>query len=313
MTRNKLVYLSAFAVLLSACTDYFKNDYRDNSPTSGKLKVYYDEGLRLHVRNQAATFESIYHLASFDLHEVTESDAVLALLNDSCEAIVIERDLSETELKAFASRKYHPQHSIVASTGIALIANRQSGLKYADLLQISALLKNGQALLDSTGKEIDNTVLFDKNNSGVLHYLLDSVVRGKALSNKCTVLNGSLESIDYVATHKNAIAFIDFSWISDQDDPLNKKYDSLIRVIPLALDNKHDYAYPDQSNFKLGRYPLMRQVYVFRKTGEFSLAKGFEAFVAGPKGQLIFLKQGLLPYRQAERSIHVTMENKQEE
>jgi len=116
-----------------------------------------------------------------------------------------------------------------------------------------------------------------------------------------------------VSKHQNAVAFIDFSWLSDQDDPLNKQYDSLIRIIPLARDSKHDYAYPDQSNFKLGRYPLMRQIYIFRKTGEFSLAKGFESFVAGPKGQLIFLKQGLLPYRQAERSIHINMEKAQED
>jgi hypothetical protein len=42
-----------------------------------------------------------------------------------------------------------------------------------------------------------------------------------------------------------------------------------------------------------------------RKTGEFTLAKGFESFVAGPKGQLTFLKQGLLPIRQAERNVTI--------
>jgi hypothetical protein len=45
-----------------------------------------------------------------------------------------------------------------------------------------------------------------------------------------------------------------------------------------------------------------------RKTGEFSLAKGYESFVAGPKGQLTFLKQGLLPHRQSERQIKINLE-----
>jgi hypothetical protein len=49
-------------------------------------------------------------------------------------------------------------------------------------------------------------------------------------------------------------------------------------------------------------------VYVIKKTGEFSLAKGFETFVAGPKGQITFLKQGLLPTKQQERIVEVKME-----
>ena len=65
---------------------------------------------------------------------------------------------------------------------------------------------------------------------------------------------------------------------------------------------------PNQSSFKTGEYPLTRTIYLLRRSDDFSLAKGFEAFMAGPKGQLTFLKQGLLPIRQAERTIHVNME-----
>jgi hypothetical protein len=45
---------------------------------------------------------------------------------------------------------------------------------------------------------------------------------------------------------------------------------------------------------------------VYRNTDDFSLAKGFETFVAGPKGQNTFLKQGLLPTHQQERNIKIT-------
>jgi len=96
MTHKRyLLVLTVFVVCcLSACTDYYKNDYVDNSPTSGKLKVYYDEGLQLHVKNQAETFQAIYPSAHVQLVQVTEAEAVMALFNDSCEAIVIERGLT---------------------------------------------------------------------------------------------------------------------------------------------------------------------------------------------------------------------------
>src|SRR3954470_2622547 len=97
-------------VVFASCDNYFKNDYRDNSPTSGKLKVYYDEGLRLHVRNQGLTFEWQYPQAAIQLTESTENEAVQALYTDSCEAIVISRLLNDIEKKAFAGKKYFPKY-----------------------------------------------------------------------------------------------------------------------------------------------------------------------------------------------------------
>src|SRR5690606_17609140 len=119
-----------FLVLITpSCADYQKDDYKDNTPTSGQLKVFYDEGLRLHVHNQAATFEGLYPRVSVELYEVSENAAVEALYNDSCESIVLSRKLNEQELAAFSSKQHNPQYSAVAKSGIAVIANAQSSLK----------------------------------------------------------------------------------------------------------------------------------------------------------------------------------------
>jgi phosphate transport system substrate-binding protein len=314
--KLKRSYLSLFALtvcLISACTDYYKNDYKDNSPTSGKLKVYYDEGLQLHVKNQVETFHANYPNAEVQLAQVTEAEAVMALFNDSCEAIVIERGLTDTERSAFASKHYKTNFTQVATTGVALIANKQSALKTLRLGALTQLLKFGTAIQDSTGKEFKPLVLFDKPNSGVLHYMLDTILKTRQLAPVCKIFNSTLESIEYVATHPEAIALIDFSWLSDQDDDLFKKYVSSIKFIPLAADTSAVFAFPDQSNFKLGIYPLARPVLVMRKVGDFTLAKGFESWMAGAKGQLIFLKQGLLPSRQAERNIHINLEGVKEQ
>jgi len=297
-----------FLLATTSCADYQKDDYKDNTPTSGQLKVFYDEGLRLHVQNQAATFEGLYPRASVELYEVSENAAVEALYNDSCESIVLSRKLDEQELAAFSSKQHNPQYSAVAKSGIAIIANAQSSLKVISIDDVKALLLQGSKVKDSLGTAQQLSVLFDKNNSSVLHYVLDSIIKSKNLSSVCNILNSTLESINYVATHANSIAFIDFAWLSDVDDSIYKANKNLIKFLAVNKTGQSEYVYPSQSSFKLDSYPFTRTIYVYRKTGDFTLAKGFEGFVAGPKGQLTFLKQGLLPTRQSERRIEVNME-----
>lgn len=300
--------LTAICLLTSCSTPYFKNDYEDNSPTSGKLKVYYDEGLDPHVKNQAVTFESQYHNAHLELFPVSEDDAVQAMYNDSCKAIVISRLLTDKEVKAFASKDLNPRYSAVAKSGIALITNVSTPLDSLSYTQVIDLLTKPFVCKDSISNDTKLNVLFDKSNSAVMHYLHDSVIKGQSFSANCTVLKSSLETINYVASHKNTIGFIDFAWISDSDDSLVKANKGKIKIISIASPKNNVCQYPNQSSFKLGLYPFIRTVYVIRRSGEFTLAKGFESFVAGPKGQTIFLKQGLLPAKQQERNVEIKME-----
>lgn len=309
--KNKLVKTNRYIItlflltFLYACDNYFKNDYSDNSPTSGKLKVWYDEGTALHVKNQVRTFESQYPNASVEVFSSSENEAIQALYSDKCEAIVISRALNTTEKKAFESKGYFPKFSAVAKSGVALITNINTPLNNISYENALSLLGKSGTITDSSGQNIDLQVLLDKNNSSVVHYLKDSLLKGKNFSSNCNILNCTLDAINYVAQNINTIAFIDFSWISDVDDSIYKANRDKVKFLRVNNPGSNQYEFPDQSSFKLRTYPFTRTIYVYRKTGDFTLAKGFESFVAGPKGQLTFLKQGLLPTRQNERSVHI--------
>lgn len=305
---NLLLLVMAGFLFFISCGNYFKNDYKDNSPTSGQLKLYFDEGLQLHAKNQAFTFQSQYANAKIDLIVSTENEAIEALYKDSCEAVMISRVLNEKEKAAFASKKFFPKYSAVAHSGVAIITNIQTSISGLSMQQISTLLKGDDGIVkDSTGTEVKLRVLLDRNNSSVMHYLIDSLLAGNKFSSNCSALNSSPEAINYVAQNKNTIAFIDFAWLSDVDDSITKANHNKVKFIGIKEADRA-LVYPSQSTFKLGTYPLATTIYVMRKTGDFSLAKGFESFVAGPKGQLTFLKQGLLPAHQAERLIEVKFE-----
>lgn len=276
----------------------------EDTPTSGRLNVYFDEGLEPHIRNQAATFESLYPDVSLKLFASSESDAIQALYNDSCEAIVISRPLNDQEKSAFASKNYFPKFSAVAVTGIALLTSTATAVNNLDFEAAVALLGGDGTITDSTGKKVQLRALLDKNSSSVVHYLKDSVLSGKPFSANAGSLGSVEESLAFASEHPNCVAFFDFAWLSDSDDPLYKTYMSKLKFLRVNNKGSDQFDYPNQSSFKLRSYPFIRTIYVYRKTGDFTLAKGFESFVAGPKGQLIFLKQGLLPTRQPERSIH---------
>jgi ABC-type phosphate transport system substrate-binding protein len=299
------VVIALLVLILQGCDNYFTNDYRDNSPTSGKLNVFYDEGLQLHVENQIYTFNALYHNAEVKGFCRTESQAVQGLYKDSCEAIVMARLLNDEEKKAFASKRYTPLYSHVASTGVALIVSCQSPLYRLTVAEVQQLLKHGEAA-DTLGVKQAYQVVFDANNSSVLHYTADSILKGTPATHWAS-MRDTRACIDFVTTHTNAVGFIDFAWLSDSDDSLYKANTTKLRFLAIGR-NKSLYDPPHQSSFKLGTYPFTRHVYVIRKTGEFTLAKGFESFVAGPKGQLTFLKQGLLPAHQGERSIEMKVE-----
>ncbi|HQQ92986.1 MAG TPA: substrate-binding domain-containing protein [Bacteroidia bacterium] len=301
-----------FTLLLLSCRQDEKGAPIENTPTSGELRICYDEGLEKHARNQAFTFEGIYYRARLHLKASSNAQAIRALYQDSCELVFISRLLNIQEQKAFASQSYDPKYSLVAKTGLAFICNAQSTIKFLRLSQIDGLLHQSNNIQDSLGIETPVTLLIDKSNSSLAEYLKDSLMHGGLLPQYLNAMGSSTETINYVATHKNALALIDFAWLSDIDDSISIANRSAIRILPVETRfDKHRYEMPNQSSFKLNTYPFIRPVYVMRKTGDFTLAKGFESFVAGPKGQLIFLKQGLLPGRQGERSVHVNLESKE--
>jgi phosphate transport system substrate-binding protein len=300
---KRFFFIAVSVAALTGCGNYHRNDYRDNTPTSGWLKVYYDEGLELHVINHAYTFESQYDRAHIKPVRSVDDEAVRALLNDSCEAIVISRQFSENEKRLFASKQYTPYPIPVAKSGVAVIAAETSPWSTVTVNEIRDLLGSGKAPRNFPGGVV---AMLDRNNSSVVHYLKDSVLGGGDFSGICAAAASTTDCISYVSTHPNAIGFIDFAWLSDRDDSLYKAFEGKIKFV--GVSNGGRAGYPSQSSFKTGTYPFTRTVFVVRKTGEFTLAKGFETWVAGPKGQLTFLKQGLLPTRQAERNVEVKFE-----
>ena len=290
-------------IIFSSCgmqDDITKKD----SPTSGQAKIYFDEGLTLHIQNQIYTFKTTYKYADITLRSSNEKECIEALYNDSSKVIAISRSLTEKELSQFKAKNIYPQTSFVAGDAIAFVVSKDFADSTISLQELTEILKGN----DSTffkGQRIK--LVFDNANSGSTRQLKDSLIPTGAFGSNCSTVNNTQELMKAIATNSLAIGVCDFAWLSDKDDTTTKEFLKTVKILALSKNTNETAYMPDQSNIATKAYPLCRTICIIRRSAEFSLGKGIETFIAGPTGQLMFLKQGLPPNRQEERLIEVDM------
>lgn len=299
-TFYKLIILSLLFTSCKLDDDFTKED----SPTSGKLILYYDEGLTLHIENQIKTFQATYGYADIQLVSSDEKASIENLFKDSCKAIAISRALTEEELKKFHSKNILPQSSLVAKTGIAIVVNKNFSDSTISIPELVELLKGNDS---SYVKGSHLSVVFSSVNSGCTRQLKDSLIPNNSFGKNCSASNNTIELIKSITTNSNVIGICDFAWLSDKDDDHVKEFMKSVKVLAVSKKEGQTAYMPDQSNLATMDYPLTRNMYIIRRSAEFSLGKGVETFIAGPNGQLMFLKQGLAPNRQEERVIEIDM------
>ncbi|GIV27302.1 MAG: hypothetical protein KatS3mg027_1116 [Bacteroidia bacterium] len=285
-----------FLIFIVSCWNT-SNDELPNTPTTGQIKVWGDNTFQYILPPQIDLFSSIYKNTHVELQFKPESECIKGLLYDSCKIIFINRSLSSEELRIFQKNNLIIQQTPIAHSAIALLgkAFQKNGLTIYQLKQIL------------TGDSIYKVIFF-RNNNGCMMFCKDSLLNGKSFGKNCFSVEDSSEFRKYLTTYNNVIGIMDYSFICDDDDKWtrNLKYfleDTLI--IPVRKDEHSSAYYPDQSNIATRDYPLTRTIYAIRRGDDFSLSAGFEAFIAGEKGQILFKKMGLVPTIDRERRIEM--------
>jgi len=293
-SRTVLLFAASVLVALSCTESESLNP--EETPTSGHLKVFCEEGFTVPFKIQAYTFQEIYPKASVKVTYVNEKEALEGLYNDCCKVIVLSRILTENEIKRFGAANIIPKQTFIAKNALAFVTALASGDSVLSVQKIKALL---------SGTDTSYKMVFDNQNSGVARFLKDSVLQGKDFGKNCYAVKNSEELVNMVAQSKNAIGIMDYAWLSDKDETITKELLKKVRPLAVSRQEKETAYYPDQSNIETRDYPFCRFVYLVQRGGEFTPAAGFISFVAGQKGQLMLLKSGLVPAMRQERVIEI--------
>ncbi|MCH5327378.1 MAG: substrate-binding domain-containing protein [Coprobacter sp.] len=292
-----------------SCTSSSPKNY--NSPTSGEMKISVDESFAPIIQQEIDVFEYTYPDAAIFPEYVSEVEAITMLLRDSVRLAVTTRELTAQEEASLKSKKLNPQTVKIAIDGIALIINKQnpdSLIRVSDIRDILTGKVTEWNQLYPGSKLGKIQLVFDNANSSTVRFAMDSICKGEPLSPDLRAQKSNSSVIDHVAQDKSAIGVIGASWIGNPNDTTNLSFSDEITVMSVSaadvatLSNSYK---PYQAYLALGKYPLIRNVYIILTDAAPRLPVGFTRFVWSDKGQRIILRSGLVPATQAVRIVNV--------
>ena len=291
-------------VVITSCNDK-KKDGRTDTTTSGAMQFASDESFSPIVEEERKQFVFLYPESELTPIYTDDIDGFTKLLNGEVPLYFSSRDLKEGE-KNYAETKLDikPRVYRIGYDGVTFIVNRANKDTCITVNDIKRIL-SGEATkwnqVVEGSKRGDIEVVFDNKQSATLHYCVDSILEGKPINSPNIVAAKSSEGvIDYVEKTPNAIGVIGSNWVMDHRDPTHTTFNMNIQVMSVSVKDEAtpmNSWKPYQAYLLDGRYPFVRTIYAILIDTGFRLPRGFAEYVAGPEGQLIILRAGLLPYR----------------
>jgi len=248
------------------------------------------------LRTFIATYEGLNKNKKIILLVKPEAACVSDLLNDRYRTVFVSRDLSAQEKEVMQKKQWRIKTDTLCYDGLTWIAPISFPKDSLTIDEIKELFR--------TGNYNGNTYSIQLNSSGssVANYLTNFF--GVPPSTAHIYTGGSDETIlKSTQTHTNALACISSSWLVNLEDKKHRDYLASIKVLKISKSS-HDQAYSSfQNDLALGTYPFKRTLLVLNHDANIGLGTAFASFLIGNRGQRVFLKAGLLPYKMPAREV----------
>lgn len=260
--------------------------------TLGQAEIWCDENLKSIIAQQEEVFEFSYKYADLKINYVPENEVKEKFLKGDANVIISSINLDSTLIRKLKSQNIYPRQFPFGKSAIAFITQKGKELNLSYETLIDKL----------SGKNTDFVFAIEGKESGIANDIL-SHLNQKTLGNNVYALESKEAILDWLKKNKNGIGIIDWSEVSDSDDPLAQAYLNEVSLIGVSSDaSKGEYIKPYQYGLN-GLYPFNRQLIFIRKFGLTDVTLGFASFICSERGQKIMLKAGLLPEYQYERWI----------
>jgi phosphate transport system substrate-binding protein len=303
ITSYIIVGLTLSVCLCASCNNNKKGkDGRTDTYSSGAISFVSDESFSPIIEEERFVFQKDYPQAEVTPIYTNESDAINQLLEGKTFLAFTARNFKPSELKSLQSQKFRPVAIKLAYDALAFIVHKNNNdtlISVKDIEDIMSGKATSWSDIYKGSKRGTITVVFDNPKSSTVHYVEDSILGGKPISNpNVAAVNKTEEVIKYVEENPNAIGIIGNNWLNDKRDSTNLTFNKDIRVMSVsrihpatASSSRKPYQYYIYN----GEYPLIRIVYALLNDPRRGLPWGFAHFIEGPKGQRIIMKTGLLP------------------
>lgn len=307
MKRTTFYNLVGFILLTSFCSCSGEKkpvNGRTDTPTSGTIEFVSDESFSPIIEELRKQFEFKFPKAHLQPRYTNEIEGLQMIKDLKTCLFITSRSLLPSEIAYLKTKRQLPQVFPIGYDGLALIVNRANQdtcITVADVKRVLSGQAKDWADVVPGSKRGNIEVVFDNQSSATLHYVVDSILGGKPInSTNIVAAKTSKEVINYVDRTPNAIGVIGSNWLNDHRDSTNTTFKKNINVMSVSVKDKAtpmNSWKPYQAYMLDGRYPFVRTLYAIVVDPQKGLPNSFANYIAGPTGQLIIFKSGLLPYR----------------
>ena len=286
-----LFLLVAMMMVGQACQSYKEqSDALPDTPERGEITISADESFKPIIDEQVKVYAARNPDTKINVQYKPEAECLNDLLVDSIRMVIATRGLSKGEA-AFISDSFRlsPEVLDVAKDAVAVVVHPQSTDSLFTMDDIRAIL---------SGKFKKNLIpVFDGvKATSTVRFIVDSVLRGAALTPTAVAAQSSEGVLNYVADHPGSVGFVGVSWIGNKEDENQLSFLKKVRIAYLeATDSAGTFVQPVQNNIYMGTYPMVRQLFYIKKEKHNGLAYGLALFMKGHVGQLIFKRAYLVP------------------
>jgi len=258
------------------------------------------------MQQEVDQFMSMYPQVKMEVRSASTREAVVLLLNDSVQSIVIDRQFNEEEQQVIRQANIRIVENKIAEDGIALIANKQNPIlsihKESIRDIVNGTAKDWNQITEAHWIGAIDFVLTSKNSG--MHELLQKKIFSVSQSLKpTTILRTQNEVVQYVSTHLQSVGCVAASFVNGEKEKI--KVISVFAKSPEGIEKKYE---PRQQEIYDSLYPFHYSLYLYNAEQKTSVGVGFGALVLSNVGQKIIQRAGLAPASIPYRTIQLHAE-----
>lgn len=256
----------------------------------GTIHISCDESFKPVIDEEVKVYEALYPNTKIIVHYQPEAECLKDFAVDSIRMIIATRGFLESEKNLMVdSLHVAPDKLTVARDLVAVIVNPAAKDSFFTMTEIKDLL---------TGKSKKDLIpVFDgARATSTVRFMLDSVLKGQSFGKNVQAAKSSVEVVDYVSKTPNAIGFVGYSWVGNEEDTSQLSYMKRVRTAYVeSKDSAGFYIKPSQYFIYTNSYPMVRDLVYTLKERHQGLGHGFAHFLYTMQGQLIFRRAYLMP------------------
>ena len=288
--KNSLLLMISLFVLLVSCKK--KSSRVIDSPQQGEITMEVDESFASVSEALTNRYMALYPSTKINLKIKKEDLAFLDLLEGKARVIVMSRDLSEGEKRAYkkeTSLDWLPAK--FAADAVVFIVPKDSPRETISVEEIKKILNNSQ-----------KDIIFDGTNSSNLNFVAQKInITPDKL--QFSIINGNKNLVEQLNKFPDKIGAIGLNTLSRPYDPEAELLRNSVKVLKVVENNK-SYE-PRLENLKDMSYPFTRVLYFLTNERYFGLGNGFIRFSCTQLGQIVVSKEGLQPYHLFKREVQM--------